>query len=207
LRSYAWFALSDGRLDQALQLAQRAVSLDPLNAWNFTVLGSVHWSAGRFPEAEAMYRKALEVNSTASGLHGLLANILISTGKKTEAVSEAEREPEAEWRAVVLPFALQAAGRRSDADQAIAQYELKYGTDAEGLSAFYACRGDTDRAIRWLSDFAAKSVAEYRDLPNREACFRNVAWSGRYQALERQIRSRLSCTWTSSGFKWCAVRR
>jgi tetratricopeptide (TPR) repeat protein len=188
-------------------LARRAVSLDPLNAWNFAVLGSVHWSEGRFPEAEAMYRKALEVNSTASGLHGLLANILISTGKTTEAVSEAEREPEAEWRAVVLPFALQAAGRRSDADQAIAQYELKYGADAEGLAAFYACRGDSDRVIRWLTDFTAKSVAQYRELPNREACFRNVASNGRYQVLERQIKSRLSCMWTSSGFKWCAVRR
>jgi transcriptional activator of cad operon len=207
LRAYAWLALSDGRPDQALQLAQRAVSLDPLNAWNFAVLGSVHWSAGRFAEAEAVYRKALEVNSTPSGLHGLFANILISTGKTAEALSESEREPEAEWRAVVLPFALLAAQRSSDADQAIAQYELKYGVDAEGLAAFYACRGDTDRAIRWLTEFAAKPIAEYRDLPNRESCFRSVASNVRYQDLERQIKSRLSCMWTSSAFKWCAVRR
>jgi transcriptional activator of cad operon len=207
LRSYAWLALSDRRPDQALQLAQRAVSLDPLNAWNFVVLGSVHWSVSRLPEAEAAYRKALEVNSTAAGVHGLLANILISAQKTTEAIAEAEREPEAEWRAMVLPFALLEAGRRSDADRAIAQYESEYAADPEGIAAYYACRHDTERAIRWLTSFARSRAGEYRDLPNREACFRNVESDARYQTLERQMENRVFCTWTSSGFKWCAVSR
>src|SRR5258708_38910630 len=47
LRSYAWLALASGRLDQALQLAQRAASLDPLNAWNSAAQGDVYWTAVR----------------------------------------------------------------------------------------------------------------------------------------------------------------
>ena len=207
LRSYAWLALSDGRPDQALQLAQRAVSLDPLNAWNLAVLGSAHWTAGRFAETEVAYRKALEINPTAAGLHGLLANILISTHKPAEAVAEAEREPDAEWRTTVLPFALDAAGRKSDADQAIALYELRYADDSEGIAAFYACRHDTERAIQWLRSFAAQDAGEYHDLPNREACFKNVESDARYQALQRQMRNRSFCTWTSTGFRWCAASR
>src|SRR5450759_1364506 len=78
LRSYAWLALASGRLNQALQLAQRAVSLDPLNQWNFAVLGDVARTAGRFAEAEAAYRKAVELGPTVAGLHALLANILVS---------------------------------------------------------------------------------------------------------------------------------
>jgi transcriptional activator of cad operon len=204
LRSYAWLALADGRPDQALQLAQRALSLDPLNAWNSAVLGSVRWAVGRFDEAEAAYRKAAELNPTAAGLHGLLANILISTHKAAEAVAEAEREPDAEWRTTVLPFALDAAGRKNDADRAIAVYELKYADDSEGIAAFYACRHDAERAIQWLRSFAAKHAGEYHDLPNREACFRNVESDARYQTLQRHMRNRI-CTWTSTGFRWCAV--
>jgi Tfp pilus assembly protein PilF len=190
LRSYAWLALASGRLDQALQLAQRAVSLDPLNPWNFAALGDVPWTAGRFAEAEAAYLKAVELGPTIAGLHALLANILISTHKPAEAVVEAEREPDAEWRTIALSFALDAAGRKSDADRAIAAYELKYADDDPGgIAAFYACRRDTERAIQWLSSFVAKHEGEYHDLPNREACFKTVESDARFHALQQQMKA------------------
>jgi Tfp pilus assembly protein PilF len=189
LRSYAWLALASGRLDQALQLAQRAVSLDPLNPWNFAALGDVPWTAGRFAEAEVAYRNAVELGPTIAGLHALLANILISTQKAAEAVAEAEREPDAEWRMIALPFALDAAGRKNDADGAIAAYELRHADDSEGIAAFYACRHDTERAIQWLRIFVAKHEGEYHDLPNREACFKTVESDARFQALQRQMKA------------------
>jgi TolB-like protein/DNA-binding winged helix-turn-helix (wHTH) protein/Tfp pilus assembly protein PilF len=189
LRSYAWLVLASGRLDLALQLAQRAVSLDPLNSWNFAALGDVHWTGGRFAEAEAAYRKAVELGPTTAGLHALLANILLSTHKAAEAVVEAEREPDPEWRETALLFALDAAGRKSDADREIAAYELKYADDDPGgIAAFYACRHDTERTIRWLSRFLAKHQGEYQDLPNREACFKNVESDSTYKALRQKLK-------------------
>lgn len=189
LRSYAWLALAAGRLDQALQLAQRAVSLDPLNTWNFAAMGDVHWTAGRFAEAEAAYRKAVDLGPTTAGLHALLANILVSTHKAAEAVGEAEREPDAEWRETTLLFALDAAGRKSDADRAIAAYELKYADDdSRGIAAFYACRHDTERTIQWLSRLVAKYQGEYHDLPNREACFKNVQSDSSYKAWRQKLK-------------------
>jgi TolB-like protein/DNA-binding winged helix-turn-helix (wHTH) protein/Tfp pilus assembly protein PilF len=189
LRSYAWLALASGRLDQALQLAQRAVSLDPLNSWNFAALGDVAWTAGRFAEAEAAYRKAVELGPTMAGLHALFANILVSTHKAAEAVTEAEREPDAEWRETALLFALDAAGRKSEADRAIAAYELKYAdNDPGGIAAFYACRHDTGRTIEWLSRFLAKHPGEYHDLPNREACFKNVESDSSYKAWRQKLK-------------------
>jgi TolB-like protein/DNA-binding winged helix-turn-helix (wHTH) protein/Tfp pilus assembly protein PilF len=189
LRSYAWLALASGRLDQALQLAQRAASLDPLNAWNFAAPGDVHWTAGRFAEAEAAYRKAVELGPTDAGLHALLANILLSTHKTAEAVAEAELEPDAGWRESALLFALDAAGRKSDADQAITAYELKYGDDDPGgIAAFYACRRDTQRTIQWLGRFVAKHQGEYHDLPNREDCFKNVESDPSYKTLRQKLK-------------------
>jgi Tfp pilus assembly protein PilF len=189
LRSYAWLALASGRLNQALQLAQRAVSLDPLNQWNFAALGDVARTAGRFAEAEAAYRKAVELGPTTAGLHALLANILVSTHKAAEAVTEAEREPDAEWRESALLFALDAAGRKSDADRAIAAYELKYADDDPGgIAAFYACRHDTERTIQWLSRFLATHQGEYHDLLDREACFQNVESDSSYKAWRQKLK-------------------
>jgi TolB-like protein/DNA-binding winged helix-turn-helix (wHTH) protein len=189
LRSYAWLALAGGRLDQALQLAQRAVSLDPLNSWNFAAVGDVSWTAGRFAEAEAAYRTAVELGPTTAGLHALLANILLSTHKAAEAVAEAEREPDAKWRETVVPFALDAAGRKSDADRAIAVHELNYADDDPGgIAAFYACRHDTKRTIQWLSRFLAKHQGEYHDLPNREACFKNLESDSTYKAWRQRLK-------------------
>ena len=189
LRSYAWLALADGRPDQALQLAQRALSSDPLNSWNFAALGDVHWATGRWAEAEAAYRKAVQLAPTTAGLHALLANILLSTGRTAEAVTEAEREPDAEWRETALLFALDASGRKVDADRAIAAYELKHAAEAGRIAAFYACRHDAERAIQWLRTFAAKHEGEYRDLPYAEACFENVESDTRYQALHRKMKA------------------
>jgi TolB-like protein/DNA-binding winged helix-turn-helix (wHTH) protein/Tfp pilus assembly protein PilF len=189
LRSYAWLALADDRPAQALQLAQRALSLDPLNCWNFAALGDVHWTAGRFAEAEAAYREAVELAPATAGLHALLANILLSRNKTAEAVAEAEREPDAEWRETALLFAVDAAGRKSDADRAITAYELKYADDdAGGIAAFYACRHDTERTIQWLSRFLAKHQGEYHDLPNREACFKNVESNSSYKAWRQKLK-------------------
>jgi tetratricopeptide (TPR) repeat protein len=190
LRSYAWLALASGRLDQALQLAQRAASLDPLNPWNFSALGDEAWTAGRFAEAEAAYRKAVELGPSDGGLHALLANILLSTHKATEAVVEAEREPDAEWRETALLFALDAAGRKSEADRAIAAYEVKHAADDPGgIAAFYACRRDTEQTLQWLRRFIAKQAGEYHDLPNREACFKTAESDARFQALRRQMKA------------------
>jgi TolB-like protein/DNA-binding winged helix-turn-helix (wHTH) protein/Tfp pilus assembly protein PilF len=187
LRSYAWLALSSDRVDQAIQLAQRAESLDPLNPWNFAVLGDAHWTAGRFAEAEAAYRRALELGPIAAGLHALLANILISTHKGAEAVAEAEQEPDAGWRESALLFALDAAGRSREADRAIAAYELKYADDDPGgIAAFYACRRDAERTIQWLERLLKKNEGDNQDLPDREACFMNLESDPRYEAWRKK---------------------
>jgi TolB-like protein/DNA-binding winged helix-turn-helix (wHTH) protein/tetratricopeptide (TPR) repeat protein len=189
LRSYAWLALASGRLDQALQLAQRAVSLDPLNPWNFAAIGDVSWTGGRWADAEAAYRRAVELGPTDAGLHSLLANILLSSHKAAEAVGEAEQEPDAGWRETALLFALDAAERKGEADRAIAAYELKYADDDPGgIAAFYACRHDTQRAIQWLSRLVAKHQGEYHDLPNREACLKSLESDSSYKAWRQKLK-------------------
>jgi tetratricopeptide (TPR) repeat protein len=189
LRAYAWFALEANRLDQALQLAQRAAAADPLNEWNFAAIGDVLFQARRLDEAEVAYRKAVEIDPMVAGLHGMLANILLTDHKPVEAVAEAEGEPDAEWREETLPFALDAAGRKSDADRAIATYELKYADDGPGVIAeFYACRHDVDRAVKWFSAWAARHTGVYSDFPYRVDCLKNVESDPRFKTLRQRVK-------------------
>jgi len=203
LRSLTWLAIDAGRLDEALQVAQRAVSRDPLNAWDFAALGDASSRAGHLHEAEAAYREAVTVQPRTSGLHALLANALLSVNKPLEAIAEAQREPDAQWRQLTLSIALDAAGRKSDADREIAVYELQFGGDhPKEVALFYACRHDAARAIQWLRKYAEMHVGEFdtlgaegeripvrAGLSNRMACFKNIASDPSYQALQQQTKA------------------
>ena len=88
-----------------------------------------------------------------------------------------------------LAAALDAAGRKSEADRATAAYELKYADDdAGGIAAFYACRRDTERTIQWLSRFREKHQGEYHDLPNREACLKSLESDSSYTAWRHKLK-------------------
>jgi len=189
LRGYSWLALQAGRVEQALQLAQRSLAADPLSPWSHAAVGDALFKANRLAEAEAAYRKAAQIMPLAVGLHGVLANMLLADHKPVEAIAEAEAEPDADWREETLAFALDAAGRRSDADRAIAVFELKHADDDAGeIAAFYACRHDVDRAVHWLEVFAASKSGAYDGFPYRRACFRNLEADSRYAALRERLK-------------------
>jgi TolB-like protein len=188
LRGYSWLALQAGRTDQALQLAQRSLAADPLNPWSHAAVGDAQFAANRLAEAETAYRKAAQIDPLAAGLHGMLANILLTNHKAVDAVTEAEAEPDADWREQTLPFALDAAGRRSDADRAIAAYQRKHADDAGEIAAFYACRHDADRSIHWLETFAAQHSGAYDSFAYRRECFRNLASDARYRPLRERLK-------------------
>jgi tetratricopeptide (TPR) repeat protein len=71
---------------------------DPLNAWNNSLLAFALGAKGRTREAVAAARKAIELNPTAAGLHGLLANALLGDGKPDSALTEDEAEPDESFR-------------------------------------------------------------------------------------------------------------
>jgi len=182
-------------------VAQRAVSRDPLNAWDFAALGDAASRAGHLRDAEVAYRKAVVLQPSTAGLHALYANALLSVNKPVEAVAEAQPEPDAQWRQLTLAIALDAAGRKGDADREISVYELQFANDdPSGIALFYACRHDADRAIEGLTE---KHVGQFNTigtegewisvragLSNRMTCFKNILSDPPYQALQRQMKAK-----------------
>ncbi|HVO46539.1 MAG TPA: winged helix-turn-helix domain-containing protein [Steroidobacteraceae bacterium] len=187
MRSYAWMCVDTGKCDDSLVMARKALAIDPLNAWSYVTVGDVAWTVGQLQEAERAYRKAVELQPDGASMHAILAHILIGNHKAAEAVEQAEKEPDAEFRMEVLPFALDAAGRRSEADRAIAQFAagwLERNPAAPWMiTLFYACRHDSDQAIHWLTVYAERHTGSHPTPPEQEECEKFLQSDPRYPAI------------------------
>jgi TolB-like protein/Tfp pilus assembly protein PilF len=150
-RVAADLALTEGRLEEGRRFAQQAVMRDPLAVGNYLALGDAALLSGRLTDAEAAWRKALELNATAEGIHYRLGEMLILRGEPTAALAEMERNPDEPWRVAGLPLALDALGRRSEADRALAVALEKIAVIGPyQIAVIYAHRNDVDRAFHWL---------------------------------------------------------
>lgn len=98
---------------------------------------------GRYPEAVAEYRKAIEKNPTAINLHFRLARALLLESHSPEALAQARKEFEAELKLNPSDAA---------AEYEIGQILLTENKPAEALPCF-------ERAVRAGSDFAEAMLA------------------------------------------------
>ena len=147
-------ALTQGHFDEALQLAKRVVALDPLSALNygsFAGLGGAYLASGKLVEAETAYRQALDLSPAISQGHFLLGWTLMARREPASALAVMEKETDERYRDVGRAMALDALGRKTEADHALAVAEAKYGGVVEyPIAVVYANRNDFSNAFAWL---------------------------------------------------------
>src|SRR6266576_1429286 len=90
VRSAASSAAMLGRFEEGLQLARRAVDLDPLNADSWSFLGETEFFMGQLDEAAGDLKKALQLSPDAWFSHVLLSQIYIIHGRPHDALPEIE---------------------------------------------------------------------------------------------------------------------
>jgi len=186
LRQYATLAWSIGRPRQAMDLAQKAVHLDPLGSWNYNALALAQNQAGRIEDSILTWRKAIDLDPTVGLYIALLANAYLADGKPNEALATIETEPVDQQKQMNLPFIYEALGRKDDATRAIVSFETRYGAlDPLSLGQFYACRHDVDRAIGHLKR-AVDMHYLLTDVANRQACYQSLEGDARYHELLRR---------------------
>jgi len=136
---------------EAEQYFLRALEADPLSSRAYSALGNLYRNMGRLDESERCFRKALELSPQRITAHHLLGIVLAARGDLDAALEEAKLEP-AEWgRLTGLADFYWRAGRRVEADQALAELEAKHANDsAFQIAAIYAIRGDVDSAFSWI---------------------------------------------------------
>jgi len=145
------YALTQGRIDEALRLAQKAVYLDAASTDAISNLGDVYYQSGRFSDAVNAYRRGTELNATHTGLHLSLGIALLASGDPAAALETMKQETDDAMRQYGLALAFDAARHRGDADRALAALETNFSdTNAEQIASIYACRGLANKAFAWL---------------------------------------------------------
>jgi adenylate cyclase len=153
----ASLAYAFGRREAAVELAQQALERDALNAWTRSVLGFALNSVGRYKEAEAQFRRVMELSPAAPFGHAGIGYIFLSEGRYDEALLEAAQET-TEWtRLTVQVPTFWALKKRRESDAALARLIAGYSEiSAFQIAQAYAFRRDSDKAFEWLARAAAQ---------------------------------------------------
>jgi len=146
-----YIASIQGRFEEALKALERSRDDNPLDTDAYVQVGNVYYRWGKLPEATAAYRATLAFNPTAGSVHYRLGLTALLGGDPKAALVEFEQEPDSDFHAVGPPLALDALGRKAEADRALAAAEQ---TAAQGaayqVALIHAARMDVDGAFEWL---------------------------------------------------------
>jgi TolB-like protein len=160
LRGASDLAAALGRLDEAIELNQRVIKLDPMNWAARITLGYQLMAAGRLEEAVATFRHLLKLDPQLPYSHAGLGIIFLLQNQPQMALAEMERESDPINRDFGTALALFSLGRTAEFDQALAVLTQEYNESAaSGIAIAYAWRGDADQAFLWLD-----KAYEQRDL-------------------------------------------
>ena len=152
LRAGTLERIAVGRWDEALAIADAAISSDPLAAGVFHSRGHAYIRLGRVQEAEGSYRRALAIAPQGAWTHYYLGVALLTEGKTEAALAEMQQEPYVGAKLAGLVVAYQALHRTAEADATLAQLEAQNANDnAMGVAESYAYLGQKDKAFEWLN--------------------------------------------------------
>ena len=169
---------AQGRLAEAEQTCREALLLDPLVTTLWYNLGRLAVAAGRYQDAEQMFRKGLEIQPHAARFHAYLAALDILQKNPTAALQEAQLEPDGFWREYALALVQQTQPDRAAADTALKNFSTKYARNgAYQVAVIHALRREPDEMFQWLDNAYATHdsgltqlaitpfVSQYRDDP------------------------------------------
>jgi TolB-like protein/tetratricopeptide (TPR) repeat protein len=146
-----YVASTQGRFDDALHALQRSRELDPLDGDAQIQIGNVNYRAVRLTEAANAFRATLALQPAISTVHYRLGLVYLAQGDAAAALSEMQKEPDSDFHATGMPLALDAVGRKSDADAALANAEKTAAVGASyQIALIHAARKDADGAFAWL---------------------------------------------------------
>ncbi|MBV8436275.1 MAG: winged helix-turn-helix domain-containing protein [Silvibacterium sp.] len=186
MRSYLSRAL--GHLDEAVQLDERSVALDPLRANARLSLGFLLYMAGRYDEAQAELYKALELNPQGAFVHADLGKILMAEGKPQEALAEFEKES-SDWEKLTdLALVYHTLGREHDSNAALSELIAKNDSDsAYQIAEVYAFRGESDKSFEWLARAYKQRDSGLPDI-KVDPLMKNLHRDPRYRELLTKLR-------------------
>ena len=153
LRTYAQLLGQNRRHDEALRMADKAITLDPLNPVSLEVRAFTLYRARRYTEAITEARRALQISPGRQQARRILSNSLLWLNRNEEAGAEYRKMEPTEYRRLLGEAVL--AIRAGDRGRAVAHLRTMqrlYG-DATlyQYGEIYAQLGDADQAFDALN--------------------------------------------------------
>ena len=176
-----------GHWDDAERQLRSALLRDPLTTYGIYNLGATLYLAGRFADADAAFRRLLELAPDFSWTRWSLAKTLLAEGKPDAALAMAQQEPTEEYRLCILPIVLQAVGRQTEADEALKSLTAKYAGSEASFDRHHLCIPERTRACASL----ARSRIQQKDTSLieivGEPLLKNIASNPRYKLFMRKM--------------------
>ena len=151
------------------------------------MLGDTYVREGRYDQAEAMYRRCLQIAPHYATERFFLAVALLMQGRLEEALSEAELETPVEGRYAARALIFHAMRRRADSDAALKRcIELNSKDWTSEVARVYAFRGERDQALAWLDKaYQLRDVDLY--FIKGDPLLKNLESDPRYKAFLRKM--------------------
>jgi TolB-like protein len=151
LRRYGRFLAGIGRTTEGIDLAARAIKLDPLSVTAYYTQALSLFLGRRFPEAAENYRHALTLAPNRKGLRALLGDCLSLMGEIDSAHVEYEAGGSDLFALTGGAILAARSGDRKSALNKLAQLRGLYQDDASAQEAeIHAQLGETDAAFAAL---------------------------------------------------------
>jgi TolB-like protein/DNA-binding winged helix-turn-helix (wHTH) protein/lipoprotein NlpI len=151
LGTQAGYAAKRGNYEDAIELARRVISLDPLSVTGLNNLAAFMIAAGRLEEARVEMLKSYDIARLPDDALSI-SHILMWQRKHDEALAFIDRNMQGADRAQALALVYHALGRASEADVALGELIALAGDrDAFRIAEVYAYRGDAAESFRWLN--------------------------------------------------------
>jgi TolB-like protein/Flp pilus assembly protein TadD len=140
-----------GSLERSVELARRALALDPVSVDARFYLALSYQFMDRLAEAEEETRRMIDLSSNGIFAHGMLSAILLMQGRAKEALAEAQLEPEKMYRLQSLAAAHFTLGQERESDTALEAMMRDFKeVGPYPIAWVYAVRKDRDKAFEWL---------------------------------------------------------
>ena len=150
LNTAAGIAMIIGDYETGKNLGRRMALVDPLSTGAHINYGYSAYFAGDKEEAIESFKKIIELNPDAAGLHYYIANVLWSQGKYEEALERIQLENVDGFKNTSLSILHYTLGDIEASDAALASLnELDIEWAYQRVMA-YAVRGEKDKAFEWL---------------------------------------------------------
>jgi adenylate cyclase len=168
-------------------LVQRSIDNDPVNPHRYYDLASDLYFAGRYPESLVAIRKHNDLSPGANDSIPLAGFIMLVTGDPAGALVKIDSDPDLATNCGCRALALDALGRKPEADHAMAELERNHANDsAYDIALIYANRGDVDQAFKWL-DRAYRQHATRVSSVRVDPLLKNVQSDPRFGVLLRKL--------------------